>query len=133
VNGAECWRWWLATIAVATALHGCAAGGVPDTGSPSGWAAGAIRKDRAKLQDEQDGQLADQTWVKALQSSPDGTPVTWNNPATGHSGSVTPLRTYRNAAGQWCRDYREAVSVGSAGEELNGSACQLGNGSWEPQ
>ena len=47
-----------------------------------------------------------QAAAQAFESAPTGQPVPWNNPDSGHSGQVTPTRTYQRAHGQYCRDYK---------------------------
>src|SRR5262245_35219163 len=45
--------------------------------------------------DQRDKRLAAEAQQKAFESTPSGTTVPWNNPDSGHSGSVTPTRTYQ--------------------------------------
>ncbi len=66
---------------------------------------------------------------QVLESSPTGSTVAWNNPDSDIDYSVTPTRTYENAAGP-CRDYTtEAVIEGKA-EIVHGTACRENDGSW---
>ena len=34
------------------------------------------------------------------------------NPDTGHYGTVTPLRTFQDAGGQYCREFQQTITVG---------------------
>lgn len=54
----------------------------------------------------------------------------WDNPDSGNSGSLTPTRTYQQAAGQYCREYRQTVMVGGQQEDAYGTACRRPDGSW---
>ncbi len=54
----------------------------------------------------------------------------WDNPDSGNSGSLTPTRTYQQAPGQYCREYRQTVIVGGQKENAYGTACRQPDGSW---
>jgi surface antigen len=56
-------------------------------------------------------------------------PITWTNPQTGHRGSVTTTRRYREA-GQQCREFQQTVVVGGRDERAYGTACRQQDGSW---
>lgn len=55
---------------------------------------------------EEDHRIADEAGLDALDNYPDGTTREWRNPATGASGSITPLETSTNEAGHTCRKAR---------------------------
>jgi surface antigen len=63
-------------------------------------------------------------------AAPVGRPVTWSNPATGHSGAIIVLRDGRNVSGDACRAYRATISVGGQTQQAYGTACQQANGDW---
>jgi surface antigen len=44
-------------------------------------------------------------------SAPVGETVTWNNPETGHYGSVTPTREGTSASGRYCREFQHTIYV----------------------
>lgn len=54
----------------------------------------------------------------------------WNNPDSGNSGSMTPVRTYQQPAGEYCREYRQTVMIGGQQQEAYGTACRQPDGSW---
>jgi len=83
------------------------------------------------LLDERDKRLAAEAERKALESAPAGTSVAWRNPDSGHSGTVTPTKTYQNASGQYCREYQTNVTVGDKNEKAYGTACRQPDGSWK--
>ena len=83
---------------------------------------------------EVDIALADQAVQKALENARSGAAVKWHNDTNGAAGSITPLRTYRTAAGVFCRDYREVLTIGSASERYRDTACRSEDGLWkQPQ
>ncbi len=67
---------------------------------------------------------------QALEYAPSGSTVGWVNPATGHAGTVTPLRTYQYGWNRYCREYRTRVSIGGWTGRMHGTACRQVNGSW---
>ncbi|MEQ8195219.1 MAG: RT0821/Lpp0805 family surface protein [Rhodospirillales bacterium] len=81
--------------------------------------------------DNIDRMHADRAFSQA-QYTPVGQPVVWNNPNTGHYGSVTPVRegTQQNT-GAYCREYHTTVSVGGSQQSAYGTACRQPDGSWK--
>ena len=68
---------------------------------------------------------------EALESRASGSSVSWTNPDSGHSGSVTPLRTFKSQQGQWCREYT-TVEMSEAGpRDQRAIACREGDGVWK--
>lgn len=59
--------------------------------------------------------------------------ITWNNPSTGYSGSVTPVREGTSTSGQYCREFQQTVSIGGRTERAYGTACRKPDGSWQVQ
>lgn len=61
-----------------------------------------------------------------------GETITWNNPDTGNSGTVTPVRDGTDAqTGAYCREYQTTVTVGGETQDAFGTACQQPDGSWK--
>ena len=116
--------------AAAGGLIGAAAGGSPAAIAGGvilgGLAGGAI----GNVLDQRDHQLAAQAAQQALERTPTGTAVPWTNPDNGHSGVVTPVRTYQVADGSYCREYRQSVTVGGQQQQSYGTACRQPDGSW---
>ena len=75
---------------------------------------------------------AEKKLAKALETRTKGQSLTWFNPANRHSGSVTPLRTFLHASGEWCRDYREQLYIGKASQQWQDTACRNQQGRWRP-
>ena len=77
-------------------------------------------------------QLAMAQAEQKAHSAPIGEKIVWNNPDSGHSGSVTPVRDGRNAqTNAYCREYQTTVVVGGREQEAYGTACQQPDGSWK--
>ena len=68
--------------------------------------------------------LAAMLLQRTLDYAPDGTTRRWTNDESGHSGSITPVRSYIAATGQYCRDYREDISVDGESRKFQYSACR---------
>ncbi len=81
--------------------------------------------------DDQDKRRAANAAQQALESKPSGATTTWTNPDTGHSGSVTPTRTYEASNGQYCREYEQSVTIGGKAQKSYGTACRQPDGSWK--
>jgi surface antigen len=75
--------------------------------------------------------MAAQASHQALESAPSGKAVTWTNPDNGHSGTVTPIKTYQTAAGQYCREYTQTVTIDGKPQQSYGTACRQPDGSWK--
>jgi len=82
--------------------------------------------------DQRDKRLAAEAQQRALESAPTGKPVAWTNPDTGHSGTVTPVRTYQSG-GSYCREFQNNVTIGGKDEKAYGTACRQPDGSWKVQ
>ncbi len=120
-------------------LGGAAAGGLLAAvagGDAMGIAAGSILGGLiggaiGSGMDAQDRRYVDQTANQALENVPSGTSLGWNNPDSGNSGQVTPLRTYRTARGDYCREYQQTVVIGGQSQASYGTACRQPDGSWQ--
>lgn len=90
------------------------------------WVGGEVgasldRADRLYLQ---------QATYSALENNPTGTASTWNNPDSGHHGSVTPLRTYKTAS-EDCREYEQHIIIDGQDKIGYGTACRQPDGRWK--
>ncbi len=84
-----------------------------------------------KSLDKADRLAIKQTTQQTLEATPSGNTVSWKNPDSGHSGTVTPQSSYKNASGQYCREYEQAITVGGKTETAYGTACRQPDGSWQ--
>lgn len=125
---------------VSGGLAGAALGGLlgAQFGSGAGTAAGAaagvligalLGSEIGHSMDEVDRMRANQAVVQA-HSAPLGDQITWNNPESGHYGSVTPTRDGYTDSGSYCREFYETVNIGGKSEDAYGVACQQPDGSW---
>ena len=65
-------------------------------------------------------------------TAPVGETVRWDNPESGNSGTLTPVREGRSTqTGATCREYQTTVMVDGKQEESFGTACQQADGSWK--
>ena len=120
-------------------LGGAAAGGLLSAGlgaSPAaiagstilgGLVGGAI----GDRMDAADRRKANAAAARALEQSPSGSSVAWNNPDSGHQGTITPTRTYQNASGQYCREYQQNLTIDGKPQRSYGTACRQPDGSWK--
>jgi surface antigen len=90
-----------------------------------------IGSEVGKSLDHADQQYAHQASQRAFETAPTGQPVAWNNPDSGHGGTVTPTRTYEAAPGQPCREYQTTVTIDGRSEQAYGTACRQPDGSWK--
>jgi len=70
--------------------------------------------------------------VAQAERAPIGQTISWNNPDSGHSGSVTPTRDgVDNHSGQYCREYLTEVYIDGKLEDAYGTSCRKSDGSWQ--
>jgi len=112
-------------IAAAAGGGGAAIAGAVIGGALLGGLAG-------NMLDQRDKRMAAEAQQRALESAPTGKPVAWTNPDTGHSGSVTPVRTYQ-AGNAYCREFQNEVTIDGKKENAYGKACRQPDGSWKVQ
>jgi surface antigen len=86
-----------------------------------------------KQLDNRDKQMAADAAARAFEQNRTGQASVWNNPESGHSGSITPTKTYQLANGQYCREYRQTITVGGEPQTSSGTACRQADGSWKIQ
>ena len=84
-----------------------------------------------KSLDRADRLYAERNAQTTLEAAPTGQTSTWRNPDSGHSGSITPTRTYRTASSGPCREYTQTVNIGGQIEQAYGTACRQPDGSWK--
>lgn len=69
--------------------------------------------------------------VERAYDAPIGQTISWDNPESGHHGTVTPIRQGRNAStGGVCREYKQSIIIDNQNETATGRACQNSDGSW---
>ncbi len=81
--------------------------------------------------DRADETHARQAGNTAFETARTNQPVAWSNPDSGNSGTITPVRTYEPAPGQYCREYQQVITVGGKKEQSFGTACRQPDGAWK--
>ena len=90
---------------------------------------GLLGSEVGRSMDEVDRIRANQASEQALNS---GQSIRWENPNTGNSGMIVPVRTGTDAqTGALCREYQQTVTVGGKQEQAYGTACRQADGSWK--
>ncbi len=79
--------------------------------------------------DDADRAAANRAYQQA-QTAPIGQNIAWNNPDSGNTGAVTPVRDGTSAGGEYCREFQQTVNIGGRNEQAYGVACQQPDGSW---
>ncbi|MDA1097443.1 MAG: RT0821/Lpp0805 family surface protein [Proteobacteria bacterium] len=92
---------------------------------------GFLGSEVGKSLDRADRLAMEKTTQRTLETTPSGDPVSWRNPDSGHSGTVTPQPSYQNASGQYCREYQQTITVNGKTETAYGTACRQPDSSWK--
>ncbi len=80
-----------------------------------------------RTMDRQDHQCVGQV----LEHAQAGQPVAWRNPGTGAQYQVTPLESFDDPQGRYCRAYTSLADIGGQRREVTGTACRRPDGTWE--
>ncbi len=64
-------------------------------------------------------------------SAPIGQQIAWNNPQSGNSGTIVPVRDGYAQGGAYCREFDQKVTIGGQTQSAYGTACQQPDGSWK--
>jgi surface antigen len=115
-----------ATGAGIAAIAGGSTGWIVAAGLAGGLLGGAI----GHRLDNKDKEMAAQAAANAFENNLTGQSATWKNPDSGNSGTITPTKTYQAGSGQYCREYRQDVIIGSEKQQAYGTACRQADGSW---
>ena len=81
--------------------------------------------------DERDRMLMGQTFNHTMEKAPINSVGKWENPDSGHGGSVSPTRTFITTEGTPCREFTQSVTIGGQTEQAYGTACRQADGSWK--
>jgi len=90
---------------------------------------GLIGSEIGRTMDEQDRMRANEAVVESHQA-PLGETIVWNNPDSGNSGTVTPVRDGSTSSGLYCREFQQTITVGGRTETAYGTACREPDGTW---
>lgn len=84
-----------------------------------------------KSLDRADKIAMERSTQNALETSPSGQTVAWQNPDSGNSGSITPRPAVQRNSGGYCREYQQTITVDGRSEQAYGTACRQPDGSWK--
>jgi surface antigen len=93
-------------------------------------AGAAVGSNVGKRLDDVDHQRMREAEQRAY-GAPINETIVWNNPNSGHSGYVRPVRDGRRSSGEYCREFQSEINVGGQREKGYGTACQQPDGSWK--
>jgi surface antigen len=96
-------------------------------------AGGLIGNSIGKKLDCRDIEYHNSTTQSGLERQPTGTSSAWQNPDSGHSGSVTPTKTYVANDGKPCRVFNQTIRVDGRAENIEATACRQDDGTWQIQ
>ncbi len=80
----------------------------------------------------EDISIANSTVQRALENAHSGMRLSWKSSISNHSGSVTPVNTFRSKAGFYCREYDETLTIKNRTESYRDVACRDSDGRWRP-
>src|SRR3546814_5433411 len=70
--------------------------------------------------DKADKAAMEQASHKAT-TAPVGQSISWRNPDTGHSGTVTPVKEGTASNGDYCREFQQTVTIG---DKIGRASCR---------
>ena len=74
-------------------------------------------------------QAAQQAYTAPLNKT-----ISWDNPESGHSGTITPTREGKQAStGNPCREFKQAIMIDGQAQTAVSTACQNSDGTWSLQ
>lgn len=83
----------------------------------------------ASLED-QDRERRDAALQGALEFEVSGSHAAWANPDASHHGEITPVRTFKNRQGLFCREFREIMVIDHVTHTTYGVACRQPEAGW---
>jgi surface antigen len=66
-----------------------------------------------------------------LENNAVGQPAYWQNPKTGASYNVEPVKNVIYEGNKYCREYRSIANVAGKKQQVYGTACRQPDGSWQ--
>lgn len=68
---------------------------------------------------------------QAMEVNMSGNAGTWANPDSQRSAAFTPVRTYQDKSGTFCREYKKELTTAGQAETTFGLACRNDQGQWK--
>jgi len=84
-----------------------------------------LNRSMIEVMTKEDIKMAQSAVAEALGSAPDGSVVAWNNPASGASGTVTPLKS-TTQGGRQCRIVETFTDASGRRERAQWELCKQG-------
>jgi surface antigen len=78
-------------------------------------------------------QLHAQRATQRVAVAPMGEQISWVNPDTGNRGTMVATREGQSAAGEYCREFQQTITVGGQTQQGYGTACRAPDGQWRVQ
>ncbi|MGB9154808.1 MAG: RT0821/Lpp0805 family surface protein [Alphaproteobacteria bacterium] len=75
--------------------------------------------------------LKDEQARKRATTASIGQQITWNNPDSGNSGTITPIRDFYSDSGVYCREFQQTHTTGGQQQKTRITACQQPDGGWK--
>ena len=72
----------------------------------------------------------ERAYYAAQRSFETGREAYWDNPRSGHHGRFRPRRSYYDDEDRMCRDFEHTIWVDGEPEPIEGTACEMADGSW---
>ena len=95
-----------------------------------------VGREIGRAMDVTSRQRQEASFTQALETTPPGGQITWENPDNSGGpahGSTTITRQGRNTNGRTCREFIQEVNIGGRSEQAYGIACRDANGDWQIQ
>lgn len=94
-----------------------------------------FRSDLAQreLQFQRDRLAMEEAVSAALEKHVSGETLRWENAESGSHASITPVRTFKNSDGRWCREYLHDSEIGQESATRRAIACRIEQGTWRTQ
>ena len=67
---------------------------------------------------------------KSLSKAKIGEITAWKNQQSGNSGTITPIKGYKDANGRLCREYEISLTADQKTSSGKNKACQTSRGDW---
>jgi anti-sigma factor RsiW len=92
-----------------------------------------VEQELARLQavGQADQSAREAALFQALEENVSGEAVAWRNPDNGRIGEITPVRTFKNRVGQWCREYTAMEALAGETAFRRAIACRVPEGQWK--
>ncbi len=68
---------------------------------------------------------------RSLEHGDDGKTIWWENSEAKARYGVTPMRSFENSAGRYCREYRTTALLDGRVRQAFGTACRQPDGAWQ--